>query len=747
MEERRYKITGMFCSMCQKHVGDAVNKLDCVANAEVSLIENSMTVTFNDKIDDKKVIKAVKDAGYGASVIEDDSFKARRIRRNRDLKKALIKLVVSIALVLALMYFSMGSMIGLPEPSIKIINYALQFALATSVIVLYWNLISSGWKTLFKGKPTMLTLVAVGSSISFIYSLVMLAFYIVSISKGSADLTTDIKEVLSSSYSIEGSSLYFEAAAMIPTLISVGKFLEAIAKSKTTSSIENLLSLAPETAILIEDGEEKEIPTDKLKAGDICLIKPGSRIPADGIIVSGYGNIEESAVTGESLPVYKSEDDKVIGSTLNVTGSFKMRVTTIGEDTVVSKIVKLVEEASSSKAKLAGIADKASAYFVPFVMSAALIVFLVWGFVSSNWTLAMNYGISTLVVACPCALGLATPVAVMVGAGKGAQNGILIKSASAFEDLSRVKTIVFDKTGTITNGHFEIVFSSVNDKEALNALLSLESLSEHPLAGALCLHFESNGAVKKEVDCFESIPGKGVKGMVDGVQSIAGTLEFLKANKIEVIEENNLNFAGSYIYFAYKNEYLGCFILADQIKEGSKEEVQKLFSKGIDVVLATGDNEESANAIASTVQIETVYSKVKPEDKLNIVNEIKTKGNIIAMVGDGINDAPALESADVGIAIGSGTDIAIDSADIVLVNSSLQSLNHAITLSKKVVNNIKLNLFWAFFYNIILMPIAAGALSPLGIVFNPMFSSAAMALSSICVVLNALRLKLVKFEK
>jgi len=734
MEEKKYKVSGMFCSACQLHVQKAAEQVPGVEKAEVSLLTNSLEVTFKDKPDDKAIEKAVKTAGYGASPLAEESYKARRAERKKEMRKTLIKLVSAALLLVVLMYFSMGMMWGWPVFMPMSIDLGIELALATAIIAIYFNYFISGTKALFKGHPTMLTLISIGSGVSYLYGLYV--FILILLGKSSNE------------------NVYFEAAGMILTLVSLGKYFEALAKSKTTSSIENLVSLAPETALVEQDGETKEVLSKDLKVGDVCLVKPGSRVPTDGIIVSGYGHLEEAAITGEAVPVYKKEGDKIIGSTLNASGSFKMRVSEIGEDTTINKIVKLVEEAANSKARLAQLADTVSAYFVPVVISIALIVFLAWGFTSQNWSLAINMGVSVLVVSCPCALGLATPVAVMVGTGKGAEQGILIKSASAFEDLDRVKALVFDKTGTITSGHLRVLaYRPVSEDSSLGeALLSLESLSEHPLAGAIALYLTDKGFVKKEVKDFLYQPGYGVSGTIEKHLYLAGNAEFLEQNKIIIPAQtpidSSLNGA-SFTYLARDGVYQGYIALTDEMKEGAKDDIAILTKKGYEIYLVSGDNERAAKALADQVGITHIYSGIKPEGKLAIIESLQKKGLIVAMVGDGVNDAPALEKADVGIAIGSGTDIAIDSADIVLVNSSLRDLRSALTLSHKVVANIKLNLFWAFFYNCIGIPLAAGAFHyasyPLDL--NPMIASGMMALSSICVVLNALRLKLVHLEK
>lgn len=727
MEKRKYKVEGMFCAACVNHVEKATIKVPGVSGAEVSLLTNSMEVSFTGAPNDKAVEKAVKAAGYSASPLLDDSLKIRRMERSKNLRKTLIKLISAAFLLLVLMYFSMGSMLHFPLPSSAVVTLGIELGLASAIIAIYYSYFVSGLKALVKLHPTMLSLISIGSGVSYLYGVYVF--------------------VLTCRGEGQGLNVYFEAAGMILTLVSLGKYFEALAKSKTTSSIEKLMSLAPESALKLTPEGEKEVLVKDLLLGDVCRVKPGARVPSDGVLLEGYGHLEEAAITGEAVPVYKKPGDEVIGSTLNTRGSFTMKVTAVGKDTTIEKIVRLVEEAANSKAKLAQLADTVSAYFVPSVIAIALVVFLAWGFTSKNWVLAMNMGVSVLVVSCPCALGLATPVAVMVGTGKGAENGILIKSASAFEDLSRVKAVVFDKTGTLTSGHLHVLsFDNVlKDPTLGDAIMSLEGLSEHPLAGALVLYLESLGCSSKEVTAFLSLPGYGVSGVIMGHTYLAGNAEYLRKNAIDFTESPS---ASSVIYLTKDGVYAGSITLADEMKDGAKEDIAKLRKMGYEVYLVSGDNAKSATSLAEEVGINHVYSSIKPDGKLAIIKEIQAQGQRVAMVGDGINDAPALEAADVGIAIGSGTDIAIDSADIVLVNSSLHDLVAAISLSHKVVSNIKLNLFWAFFYNLIGIPLAAGAFyyATPSFTLNPMIASAMMALSSVSVVLNALRLKGVKLK-
>lgn len=731
----------MFCAACQAHVQKAACKVPGVVEADVSLLTNSMIVTFAGEPSDKAIMKAVKAEGYSASPMDDETYAHRRKVRAKELKKTLIKLIVSASLLVLLMVLSMTMMFDMAIfPTDHLVYWVgVQMVLALAIIMIYFPYFIHGTKQLFKGHPTMETLISIGSGTSFVYGVYAFSLMV------SATISGEEATIMSWAM-----NLYFDGAAMILTLVSVGKYIEALAKDKTTSSLEKLVSLAPETAILIEGNEMKEVEAALLKVGDRCLVKSGMRVPSDGLIEEGNGNFDESAITGEALPVSKKAGDKVTGSTLLHNGAITMKVTAVGQDTTIAKIIELVEEASSSKARLSHLADTVSAYFVPTVIVIAIVVLLSWGFGYGDWPLAVNMAVSVLVVSCPCALGLATPVAVMVGTGRGAEHGILIKSASAFEDLARVNTIILDKTGTITTGHMEVKdYCVLVDKEkdyVSKALISLESLSSHPLAEATVIYLQKHGYRKADVTGFSEEPGLGVKGTVQGNDVIVGNPAFLHKYSVQIPPQINSS-ATTSIHIAIGGIYKGYIAFNDELKEGSKDSIVQLEKDRYEVYLVTGDNEEAAEAIAIAVPLTRIYSSIKPEGKLTIIKDLQKGGKRVAMVGDGINDAPALEQAEVGIAIGSGTDIAIDSADIVLVKSSLNDLVTAAALSKKVVKNIKLNLFWAFIYNIIGIPLAAGVLYPaLGWQLNPMIASGLMALSSLSVVLNAIRLKWVKLK-
>jgi Cu+-exporting ATPase len=732
MEKRKYKIEGMFCAACVRRVETAVQKVEGVDEAQVSLLTNSLIVSFKGKPEDEKIISAIQKAGYGASLDFGETVNQQRIERRKKLGKSLIKLIISAILSLILMYFSMGAMWGWPVSDYQEINEGVELVLATIVILIYFSYFIHGFKALFTGHPTMESLVALGSGVTYVYSLLLFIF----LTLGLRDLSLPV---------------YFDSAAMILTLISLGKYLEALAKSKTTSALEDLLSLAPETAQVDVEGSEIEKPIGALRLGDLCIVKPGSRIPADGVIVSGYGHLEEAALTGEAVPVFKKIGDPVMTGSIDVTGSFEMKVTALGADSTLSKIAAMVEQAASSKGKLASLADKVSSVFVPIVMGIALLIFIVWLGATRNFNLSLNFGVSVLVVACPCALGLATPVAVMVGAGRGAENGVLFKNATAFEKLSACEALVFDKTGTLTTSHLTILdYRSVDPaNKEINAVYSLEGLSEHPLAWSIALYLKNLGAKKIKVAAFLNEPGFGITGTVDKRNYVIGNRAMLQKKSISIPngkQDDYEGFGASITYYAIDNVYAGFFAASDELRPEAEEAISSLKAKGIKVYLASGDSEKRAKALGASVGISRVFGGMTPQNKNSLIETIQKDGETVAMIGDGVNDAPALKKADVGIAIGTGTDLALSSADIVLMNGSLSDLNNAIALSKKVTANIKMNLFWAFFYNCVGIPLAAGAFYYVGIELNPMIAAGMMALSSICVVLNALRLKGVKLH-
>lgn len=721
----------MFCAACVSRVEKAAKSVEGASNVSVSLLTNSLIVESDKPLDENLIIEAVEKAGYGCSLDYGENVGKERAKRKKEMKKDWIILSIAIVLNIVIMYLAMGHMFSWPTPSF-IVSESLQIALTLIVFGLYYDILYRGAKNLFKLAPSMESLVFLGCSITFIYSLVL--FILLCVGQRMP----------------HSQPVYFDSAAMIVTLVSLGKTLEKMAKNKTTSSLENILALAPDSALILEDDEQKEIPLEELEVGMICLIKPGSKIPSDGTIIEGYGHIEENAITGEAVPVYKKEGDKVLSGSVAIAGSFKMKVDVKPSESTLHKIAEMVEMAASSKGKLAKLADKVVTYFIPAILLIAIITFVVWIIISHDWATSLNYAVSVLVVACPCALGLATPVAVMVGAGRGAENGILVKGASSFETLAKCDYLVFDKTGTLTTSHLTILTYEPNDedRELGNALLSLESISEHPLAWSVALYLKEKGYESLPTYDYENIPGRGIKGDVDSHHYLAGNAILLEENGVNIPSDSKRDSyeeEGALItYFSKDGIYKGYIVASDEIREEAEASLKELKKLGISVALASGDSKNRATSLASRFGIEKVGYLLKPEDKVTFINSIKEEGHIVAMIGDGVNDAPALKTADIGIAIGTGTDLAMNSSEIIIKSASISDLTKAIVLSKKVTNNIKMNLFWAFIYNVIGIPIAAGALSAVGIVLTPMMASGMMALSSICVVLNALRLKIVK---
>ena len=768
--KRKFEVNGMMCAACQANVNRAVAKLDGVTAVNVSLLSKSMVVEYDDaKVDENAIIQAVDGAGYSCSVFVNQTIRQIQEKRKKELAVRRNKLIVSIALLIVLMAFSMGPML-VPawmewihhSPNmiaLCIANVIAQFVLLVPIIVLNFHHYASGYKSLFKLHPNMDALVAVGSTASIIYGLYSLTAMIIAATKG------DNSTVMALSMNI-----YIESAAMIPVFISLGKYFESRATNKTTASIAALMALTPETALLMRGEEAVEVPTESLQEDDLVLIKPGMSVPADGVIVRGYGEIDESAITGESLPVYKKEGDKAVGATLNRDGTFTMRVVSVGKDTTIGKIVELVQQASDSKAPMARLADRISLIFVPAVMLLSLITFTIWMILTGTGSveamarpdtnLAFQLAISVLVISCPCALGLATPVAIMVGTGKGAEHGLLIKSAEAFETMEKVNVVLFDKTGTLTKGVpavSDAIYYTKKENQLLEGVASVESNSEHPLSKAIVSYAVELGVVPHLSEDFSNYPGKGVggNGFLIGNRALMSDaqvdLSLAETDFQRFSEEGKTG-----IFVAKDGELLALFALADEIKENAKSAVKTLQKLGKRVGILTGDNEKTARYIASQLGVDEVYAEVLPDQKEGIVSRLKSQGYKVAMVGDGINDAPALTAADVGIAIGAGTDIAIESSDIVLVRNDPKDVVAVAELSNKVVANIKENLSWAFFYNLILIPLAAGALYDVSVppnwftgsqshlVLTPMIGSIAMSLSSITVVLNALRLRFFK---
>ena len=731
----KFNVTGMTCSACSAHVEKSVKKLNGVKSVNVNLLQNNMHVDFDEtdvSVDD--IINAVVSGGYGASVAGKKQEKKDN-KIDNEISNMKFRLIVSLVCLVPLMYISMGHMWGWPFLSVfhgaeNGITFALtQMLLTLPIMYVNRKYYITGFKTLFHGAPNMDSLIAIGSGAAFTYGII--AIYCIGYGLGHGD-----KE-FAHSYMM---NLYFESAAMILALITLGKFLESRAKGKTSQAIEKLIDLSPKTAVVIRDGKEVTVGVDDVRIGEIVVVKAGQSVPLDGVIVEGNGAIDESAITGESIAVEKNVGDKVIGATINKSGYFKFKV-------ALSQIIHLVEEASASKAPIAKLADKVSGIFVPVVISIAVITIIVWLLLGKGVSFALSMGISVLVISCPCALGLATPTAIMVGTGKGAQYGILTKSAESLETAHQVDTVVLDKTGTITEGKpsvTDIAPVGISDKELLQIAASIEYLSEHPLAKAIVE--KADGLGFSDVADFEQIVGQGVKGNVDGKKVLAGNYKMMRENNIEVSEDEIFaNDGKTSLYFAVDNKFVGIIAVADTIKETSRQAIEDMRNMGLDVIMLTGDNAVTANAIKNKLPLSSAIAEVLPSDKEEEVRKLQQSGHKVAMVGDGINDAPALTRADVGIAIGAGTDIAIESADIVLMKSDLQDVVTSIELSHSVIKNIKENLFWAFFYNALGIPIAAGVLYGIaGLKLNPMIAALAMSFSSVFVVSNALRLRFFK---
>lgn len=742
LRHKTFLIEGMTCASCSGTVEKTVNKLEGVSNASVNLATEKMTVDFEPEVlNVSDIIKAVSDAGYGAKEEVDSTSSVDRDREKKQqhIKEMWRRFWISAIFAIPLLYIAMGPMIGLPVPNIldhevNSINFALtQLVLTIPIVIVGRSFFKVGFKSLFKGHPNMDSLVALGTSAAVVYSLY-----------GTIMVITD-----SHHFAME---LYYESAGVILTLITLGKYFEAVSKGKTSEAIKKLMGLAPKTARIIKDGKEIEISIDEVQLEDIIVVRPGEKIPVDGIMTEGSTSIDESMLTGESIPVEKKIGDNIIGASINKNGSFKFRATKIGKDTTLSQIIKLVEDAQGSKAPIAKMADKISGVFVPIVIVLSVLSGLLWYFVGQeSWVFALTIAISVLVIACPCALGLATPTAIMVGTGKGAENGVLIKSGDALETTHKIKTIVFDKTGTITEGKpkvTDVVTSNgISEEELLRLAASAEKGSEHPLGEAIV-----NGAVEKGLelagtDSFEAIPGHGIEVTIEGSRLLLGNRKLMDDRNIELGElaaaSDRLAEQGKTpMYIAKDNQIAGIIAVADTIKENSKKAIKKLHKMGIQVAMITGDNKRTADAIAKQVGIDRVLSEVLPEDKASEVKKLQAEGKKVAMVGDGINDAPALAQADIGIAIGSGTDVAMESADIVLMRSDLMDVPTAVELSKSTIRNIKENLFWAFAYNTLGIPVAMGILHVFGgPLLNPMIAGAAMSFSSVSVLINALRLK------
>ncbi len=743
--KEKMNVGGMTCSACQAHVEKSVNKLAGIKKCEVNLLLNNMTVEYDENIVTRQdIIKAVESGGYTASVMTDK--KEVKVEQLEDTtKQQKNHLLVCIGLLIVLMYITMGHMVGLPLPSLldgveNSIAFAFtQMLIASVIMLLQKHYYVNGLKSLLHLSPNMDTLIMLGSGASYIYGI--FAIYAIGYGLGHQDLNMVMHY---------RHQLYFESAAMIVTLISVGKYMESNSKKKTSDAISKLMQLSPDTITVIRNGVEEEINISEVIVGDRVVARSGGRIGVDGKIISGHASIDTSALTGESLPVDKGVGDEVMSATLVLDGHIEYEASRVGSDTTLSRIIELVSEASASKAPISRLADKVSGIFVPTVMSIALITFIVWLMQGKDFSFAFSMGISVLVISCPCALGLATPTAIMVGTGKGAENGILIKSATSLETAHQVDTVVLDKTGTITYGkpHVEMIKTEMDENELLSLVASLETISDHPLANAI--KEKAKGMKLYAVEDSQNIIGKGLIGTVNhhclGIGNVSLASEF----DVDVTEAQNdmeemANLGMTPLLVFMDNAYVGIIGIADQIKPSSQKAIARLKEMGLHVMMVTGDHPTTANALAKKAGVDDVVSQVLPQNKEKIVRELMEQGHQVMMVGDGINDAPALTRANVGVAIGAGSDIALDSADIVLMRDDLADVVGAIELSHKVIKNIKENLFWAFFYNTIGIPLAAGLLyNSYGISLNPMMGAAAMSMSSFCVVSNALRLRFFK---
>lgn len=768
MKTEKYNVTGMTCAACQANVTRCVSKLEGVEEVNVSLLANQMTVSYDEsKVGEEDIIQAVEKIGYGASSLEQQpataqskggfrsEWQARQDQAMNSQKQMKRRLISSIVLLVPLMYIAMGSMMGLPVPWFfvgmenSLVNALAQLLLTIPVLFINRHFFQTGFKALWHRAPNMDSLVAIGSGASLVYGLFAMFRLAYGFGHGDMELVHEYAH-----------ALYFESAAMILTLVTVGKYLEARSKSKTGDALGKLVDLAPKTAVVLRGGVEQTIPAEQVVAGDIVVIRPGEGIPVDGVVTEGHGYVDQAAITGESIPVEKNPGDQVISATINKNGTFQFQASKVGEDTTLSQIIRLVDEASNSKAPIARLADKVSGVFVPVVIAIAIVTAIVWLIAGMGFEFALSNAISVLVISCPCALGLATPVAIMVGTGKAAEMGILIKSAESLENLHNVDTIVLDKTGTITSGHPAVtdvlpLDRSLTEEQFLAEAAAAEFGSEHPLAQAVVERAQQLGLSLPKAEAFEAVAGRGIRAKVNGREYLAGNLAFLEENhQPATLEErsaaksvvNKLAQEGKTpLLFLRDGKLLGVIAVADTIRETSRAAIQRFNEMGLHVVMLTGDNKVTAEAIRKELGIEQAISDVLPTQKEAHIRSLQEEGHKVAMVGDGINDAPALTRADIGIAIGAGTDIAIESADVVLMKDSLDDVAAAIDLSRAVVRNIHMNLFWAFFYNVLGIPLAAGVLYPaFQLRLSPMIGSAAMSLSSVCVVTNALRLRFFK---
>ena len=745
IEERTFILEGMSCATCAKNIEDAISSLDGTEKAIVNFATEKMVVKFDkEKLSVAEIEKKVEEAGYKARLEIDNLVDDQAEKKQQEIDGIWKRFIYSAIFTVPVLYIAMAEMVGLPmlkslSPmgNPKLFS-TVQFILVLPVLYFGRKFFSVGIRALLRRKPNMDSLVALGAGAAFLYSI----YSTVLVYSGDEHAAMH---------------LYYESAAVILTLITLGKYLEGVSKNRTTNAISKLVGLVPKTANLIKEGKEHVVAVDEISTGDILLVRPGEKVPLDGVVIEGRSTVDESMLTGESIPVEKEINSKVVGASINKTGVFKMKVTKVGKDTTLSQIIKLVEDAQNSKAPIAKLADKISGVFVPIVIVLALIAGILWYFVGdASWSFSLKIIIAVLVIACPCALGLATPTAIMVGTGKGAEHGILIKSSEALQLAKEVNTVVFDKTGTLTEGKISVTdivtFNNLSEEVLLQLAASVEYLSEHPLGLAIVDEAKNRNLELLEVKDFSSLTGLGISSTVDRKSVLIGNEKLMLENNI--VTKDSVEKAEKYaseaktpLFIAVDSELAGIIAVADQIKASSLETVERLHSLGLEVVMLTGDNKKTAQVIAEQLSIDKVVSEVLPEDKANEIKKLQAQGKKVAMVGDGINDAPALVQAEVGIAVGTGTDVAIDAADVVLMKPDLNSVVNAIVLSKKTITNIKENLFWAFFYNIIGIPFAMGVFYIFGgPLLNPMLAGAAMSFSSISVVLNALRLKRVKLN-
>lgn len=750
--KQKFNVTGMTCSACSAHVDKAVRKLDGVCDVNVNLLGGSMTVDWDGALTPEQIVSAVEKAGYGAALPDSGGQSAAAQARpaaktmEEDLKSMRARLVASFVFLIPLFYLSMGHMMGWPIPHFfhgaqNALTYALTlFLLTLPIMVINQKYFRVGFKTLFHLSPNMDSLIAVGSAAAVIYGVA--ALYCIGWGLGHGDMA------LVEHYSMD---LYFESAGMILTLITLGKYLETRSKGKTGQAIARMIDLTPKTAVLLRDGVEVEVPVEQVRAGDLVLVRPGASVPVDGVVVEGASSVDESALTGESIPADKGPGDTVISASINKSGVLTLRATRVGEDTTLAQMIRLVDEAASSKAPIAKLADRVAGVFVPVVMAIALVTAVVWMVATGSVERALTSGVAVLVISCPCALGLATPVAIMVGTGKGAEQGILVKSAEGLEHLRSVTTVVLDKTGTVTEGKPKVTdlypLGNTTAEELLCVAASLEKPSEHPLGGAIVEEAANRSIPLVPVEKFEAVHGKGVRGRIQGADFLAGNAAMLADAGVELgqdamIADQLAQQGKTPLFFVQGGRPIGIIAVADTVKPTSKAAIEGFQRLGLKVVMLTGDNKRTAQAIGRELGLTEVVSEVLPADKERQIAALQARGEKVAMVGDGINDAPALARADVGLAIGAGTDIAIESADIVLMKSDLVDAVTAVELSRATIRNVKQNLFWAFFYNAICIPVAAGVLAIWGgPQLSPMLGAAAMSFSSVCVVSNALRLR------